>query len=121
MYRAPPNKRAPPFSPLRASPRSFRSSGQRSMPRRNSGASQLADPALRVRPTEGILSRILPEEGNIVWACKKVLLTVASSALAVPDVAQAPTAAFDGKHAGVCTEPLRPGGNTSGAYPGAKC
>ena len=51
----------------------------------------------------------------------KVLLTIASSALAVPVVAQAPTAAFDGKYVGVSTEPLRPGGNTLGAYPGAKC
>ena len=51
----------------------------------------------------------------------KVLLTIASSALAMPVVAQAPTATFDGKYAGVSIEALRPGGNTSGAYPGAKC
>jgi hypothetical protein len=51
----------------------------------------------------------------------KVLLTIASSALAMPVVAQAPTAAFDGKYVGASVEPLRPGGNTLGAYAGAKC
>lgn len=53
----------------------------------------------------------------------KVLLTIVSSVLAMPVVAQppTPTTAFDGKYTGVSTEPLRPGGSTSGAYPGAKC
>ena len=48
----------------------------------------------------------------------KVLLTIASSALAMPVVAQAPTptAAFDGKYVGVSIETLRPT-----AHPGAKC
>ena len=51
----------------------------------------------------------------------KVFLTVASSALAMPVVAQVSKTALDGKYVGVSIEPLRPGGNTLGAYPGAKC
>ena len=58
-----------------------------------------------------------------MFGVRKALLTIASSALAMPVVAQTPTptTAFDGKYVGVSTEPLRPGGSTVGAYPGAKC
>lgn len=45
----------------------------------------------------------------------------ASSTSAMPVVANAPMAAFDSKYVGVSTEPIRPGGNTSGAYARAKC
>ena len=54
-------------------------------------------------------------------SARVLLLTIASFPLAMPIVAQAPTTAFDGKYVGVSVEPLRPGGNTLGAYPGAKC
>jgi hypothetical protein len=39
----------------------------------------------------------------------KVLLTIASSALAMPVVAQVSKTALDGKYVGVSVEPLRPG------------